>query len=69
MTDRDRGTRAGPGRPGNETEEADVYTAGETEKEIVTIRPEEFRLPEVLRHIEAGRIVRVILPEPRPASD
>jgi hypothetical protein len=69
MTDRDRATRAGPGRPGNETEEVDVYTADETEKDIVTIRPEEFRLPEVLRHIEAGKIVRVILPGQRPASE
>jgi hypothetical protein len=46
-----------------------AYKADETEKEIVTIRPGEFRLPEVLRHIEAGRIVRVILPGQRPASD
>ena len=46
-----------------------AYTANDTEKEIVTIQPREFRLPEVLRHIEAGKIVRVILPEQRPASD
>ena len=46
-----------------------AYKADEVEKEIVTIRPEEFRLPEVLRHIESGKIVRVILPEQRPASD
>jgi hypothetical protein len=39
------------------------------EKQIVTIKAHEFRLPEVLRHIEAGRIVRVILPEQRSASD
>jgi hypothetical protein len=46
-----------------------AYTADDTEKEIVTIQPHEFRLPEVLRHIEAGRIVRVVLPPQRPASD
>jgi hypothetical protein len=46
-----------------------AYTADDTEKEIVTIQAHEFRLPEVLRHIEAGRIVRVILPAQRPASE
>jgi hypothetical protein len=46
-----------------------AYTADDTETEIVTIAPGEFRLPEVLAHIEAGRIVRVILPPQRPASD
>jgi hypothetical protein len=46
-----------------------AYTANGKEKEIVTIQPCEFRLTEVLRHIEAGRIVRVILPPQRPASD
>jgi hypothetical protein len=46
-----------------------AYTANDTEKEIVTIQAHEFRLPEVLRHIEAGRIVRVILPAQRPASE
>jgi hypothetical protein len=40
-----------------------------SEKPIVIIQAHEFRLPEVLAHIEAGRIVRVILPEQRPASD
>ena len=45
-----------------------AYKADGTEKEIVTIQAHEFRLPEVLGHIEAGRIVRVILPEQRPAS-
>jgi hypothetical protein len=46
-----------------------AYTADDTEKEIVTIQAHEFRLPEVLAHIESGRIVRVILPPQRTASD
>jgi hypothetical protein len=33
----------------------------------VTIQPHEFRLPDVLSHIEAGRIVRVIPAPQRPA--
>jgi hypothetical protein len=40
-----------------------------SEKPTVIIHANEFRLPEVLSHIEAGRIVRVILPEQRPASE
>jgi hypothetical protein len=51
-----------------ETEEATAYKSDDTEKEIVTIQAHEFRFPEVLKHIEAGRIVRVILPVQRPAS-
>lgn len=35
------------------------------EQEIVTIQPYEFRLPAVLGHIEAGRIVHVVLPARR----
>jgi hypothetical protein len=46
-----------------------AYTADDTEKETVTIQAHDFRLPEVLGHIEAGRIVRVILPAQLPASD
>jgi hypothetical protein len=34
------------------------------EEETVVIAAAEFRLPDVLRHIEAGKIVRVI-PAPR----
>ena len=46
-----------------------AYQADNSEQVIVIIQAEDFRLPEVLEHIEAGRIVRVILPAPRPASD
>jgi len=38
------------------------------EKEKVIILAEHFRLPEVLRHIEAGKIVRII-PAPRKPAD
>jgi hypothetical protein len=34
------------------------------QREVVVIRAQDFRLPEVARHIEAGRIVRVV-----PESD
>jgi hypothetical protein len=37
-----------------------AYKADDTEKETVIIRATDFRLSEVLRHIEAGRIVRVV---------
>jgi hypothetical protein len=46
----------------------DAYKADDSEKVIVIIQAEDFRLPDVLTHIEAGRIVRVILPAPRPPS-
>jgi hypothetical protein len=46
-----------------------AYKADDSGKVIVIIQAEDFRLSEVLSHIEAGRIVRVILPAPRPASD
>jgi len=46
-----------------------AYTADDSEKETVIIQADEFRLPEVLRQLEAGRIVRVILPAQRPASE
>jgi hypothetical protein len=45
-----------------------AYKADETEKETVTIQATDFRLSDVLRHIEAGRIVRVI-PAPRNPAD
>jgi hypothetical protein len=45
-----------------------AYKADDSEKETVIILARDFRLPEVLRHIEAGRIVRVI-PAPRNPAD
>ena len=42
-----------------------AYKADDSEKATVIIQAQDFRLPEVLRHIEAGRIVRVIPPAPR----
>jgi hypothetical protein len=41
-----------------------AYKADNTEKETVIMLATDFRLAEVLRHIEAGRIVLVI-PAPR----
>jgi hypothetical protein len=38
--------------------------AGDAEELTVILPAREFRLPEVLRHIEAGRIV-IILPAPQ----
>ncbi len=43
-----------------------AYTADDSEKPTVIIQAQDFRLPEVLRHIEAGRIVRVIPATKRP---
>jgi hypothetical protein len=40
--------------------EVNAYKADDSEKPVVIILAQDFRLPEVLRHIEAGRIVRVI---------
>jgi hypothetical protein len=37
-----------------------AYTADDPEKQAVILQAQDFRLPEVLRHIEAGRIVLVI---------
>jgi len=45
-----------------------AYKADDEEKETVIIEPKDFRLPDVLRHIEAGRIVRII-PAPRNPAD
>ena len=45
-----------------------AYKADDAEKETVIMPATDFRLSEVLSHIEAGRIVRVV-PAPRnPAS-
>ena len=63
-----------PGRtdPSNDTESDDenVYqeNAGQPEcfgKPVVAMEPGAFRLPEVLRHIQAGRVV-LLIPSPRP---
>jgi hypothetical protein len=53
----------------NSKPEPQEANADYPEKTIVIIQAHEFRLPEVLAHIKAGRIVRVILPEQRPAND
>jgi hypothetical protein len=39
-----------------------AYKADDSGKPTVIIPARDFRLPEVLRHIEAGRIVLVIIP-------
>jgi hypothetical protein len=44
----------------------------QAEQQLVIIQPQDFRLPEVLRHIEAGKIVVVILtpdPKAKPKQD
>ena len=43
-----------------------AYQADDPEKQIVILPAQEFRLPEVLRHIEAGNIVLVFPATPRP---
>jgi hypothetical protein len=43
-----------------------AYKADDSGKLTVIMLAEDFRLPEVLRHIEAGRIVRVIPAAQRP---
>ena len=43
-----------------------AYKADDPERPTVIMLAEEFSLPEVLRHIEAGRIVLVILATKRP---
>jgi hypothetical protein len=45
-----------------------AYKAEDTEKETVIILATEFRLSDVLAHIEAGKIVRII-PGPRNPAD
>jgi len=37
-----------------------AYKADDSEKPTVILQAREFRLPEVLRHVEAGRVVLVI---------
>ena len=54
-------TANNPNQP--QPEKVNAYKADNSEKPIVIIHVHEFSLPEVLKHIEAGRIVRVILPE------
>jgi hypothetical protein len=50
---------SGPnGRP--ELEEVNAYQADDSGKLTVIVQPQDFRLPDVLRHIEAGKIVLVI---------
>ena len=44
----------------------DAYKADDPGKLTVIILAREFRLPEVLRHIEAGKIVLVIPAAQRP---
>lgn len=43
-----------------------AYKADDSEKPTVIILAQDFRLPEVLRQIEAGRIVLVIPAAQRP---
>ena len=43
-----------------------AYKADDSEKPAVIILAQDFRLPEVLRHIEAGRMVLVIPATQRP---
>jgi hypothetical protein len=45
-----------------------AYTADDPEKETVIMLATEFRLSDVLMHIEAGKIVRFI-PAPRNPAD
>ncbi|NRQ30659.1 hypothetical protein HII36_02225 [Nonomuraea sp. NN258] len=43
-----------------EPEEVNAYTTDDQGRVIVILRPEDCSLPDLLRHIEAGRIVRVV---------
>ena len=43
-----------------------AYKADDSEQLIVILPAQDFRLPEVLRHIEAGKIVLVIPATQRP---
>lgn len=45
-----------------------AYKADDAEKETVIMLATEFRLSEVLRHIEAGRVV-LFIPGPRNPAD
>jgi hypothetical protein len=42
-----------------------AYKADDQEKQIVIVPAQEFRLPEVLRHLEAGKVV-VVIPATQP---
>jgi hypothetical protein len=59
----DAATRSSPGRQ-PEPEEVNASKADNPEKPVVIIPANEFSLPKVLRHLEAGKIVLVI-----PAPD
>jgi hypothetical protein len=48
-----------------ELEEVKAYKADDSGKLTVILPAQDFRLPEVLRHIEAGRVVLVI---PKPSA-
>jgi hypothetical protein len=45
-----------------------AYKADDTEKETVIMLATEFRLADVLTHIESGKIVRII-PAPRKPAE
>lgn len=53
-------TNSPNGRP--ESEGANADTADDSGTSIVIVQPQDFRLPKVLSHIEAGRIV-VLIPQ------
>jgi hypothetical protein len=52
-----------PSRLQQEPEEVNAYKADGSEKQTVIIPAQDFRLAEVLRHLEAGRIV-IVIPAP-----
>jgi hypothetical protein len=58
------GTTGGDARTTNtsnpQPEPQDVHTADDAATSTVIIQPQDFRLPDVLRHIEAGKIVLVM---------
>lgn len=51
--------RQAPAQRGSRTER----TADDSGKMIVIVQPRDFRLPDVLRHIEAGKVV-LVMPQP-----
>jgi len=52
-----------------EPEEVNAYKAYDSGKLTVILLAQHFRLPEVLRHIEAGRLLLVIPATNAPAAD
>ena len=56
-------------RKQSEPEEVEAYKAKDPEKLTVIVLAGDFRLPVVLAHIEAGKIVRVIPGEQRPPPE